>query len=98
MILGFQDKIDIAIDAISNYSNDMWSATWLDQIEYQIYNAIVINDRTILSYFKPYQISVMRNLIENNIWIYYDKDINCPVAKNLDFIFKDKFPIRNGAD
>jgi len=98
MTLGFQDIIDITIDSIAGYSEEMYSASWFNNIEHSIYVAIIQNNRFILDQFKPYQIQAMKELIQMNNWICYDYDISMPVVRPLDYIMMDKVAIKHGAD
>jgi hypothetical protein len=98
MTLGFQDLVDITIDAISDYSESAFSASWLSDIENIIYIAIVQNDLRVLNYFKPYQVFAMKELLARKYWIYYEHDIDMPCVRPLDYIFKDKIAIKNGSD
>jgi hypothetical protein len=98
MTIGFQDKVDITIDAIEQYSQDNYEASWLNNIEHIIYGAIITNDRSVLNYFYPYQISAMKDLLANKYWIMYDNDIQLPVVRTLEEVIADKMPIKSGAD
>jgi len=98
MTLDFQDIVDITIDAISDYSESTYSASWLNDIENIMYIAIVQNNRSILNYFKPYQVAAMKQLLQQKYWIIYDNDIGLPCVKPLDYIFKDKVAMKHGAD
>lgn len=98
MTLGFQDIIDITIDSISAYSEQVYCASWISNIEHSIYMAIIQNDRKILNWFKPYQIGAMKELISMNRWISFDSDISMPIVKPLDYIMMDKVAIKHGAD
>jgi hypothetical protein len=96
--MGFQDLVDITIDSIRDYSENNFSASWMENIQNIIYVALVQNDRNILNYFKPYQTTAMRELLGMGYWIYWDEDINVPVVRPLSYIFKDKVAIKHGAD
>lgn len=98
MTIGFQDKVDISIDAIKQYSEETYAASWLVNIEYIIYCALMTNDRHVLRNFKPYQIAAMKDLIAQQYWIMYDTDIDMHVVRSLQQVVCDNIPIKNGAD
>lgn len=98
MTIGFQDKVDISVDAIKQYSEEAYAASWLVNIEYIMYCALMTNDRHVLRNFKPYQIAAMKDLIAQQYWIVYDNDIDMPVVRTLQQVISDKIPIKNGAD
>jgi hypothetical protein len=98
MTMDFQDTVDITIDAMQDYSQEIYAASWLVNLEKIIYFAIVQNNRNVLNYFKPYQVAAMRELIDKRYWVVFDTDISFPVVKPLDYIFADNTPIKNGAD
>jgi len=93
---------DVAVDAISDYSEDHMSAYWFINIENHILRCILENDKYILSYFKPYQITVLRELIHRNMWIKWSTKEGKPVLSSdpIHAIrgFDDSKPIPSGAD
>jgi hypothetical protein len=98
MTIGFQDKVDISVDAIKQFSEELYAASWLNNVEHIVYCAIMTNDRNVLNFFRPYQVSAMKDLIAQKYWIMYDADIELPVVRMLDQVIADKIPIKNGAD
>lgn len=92
---------DIVVDAISQYSEEHMSAHWFINIEYGILNKVVENDPYILSYFKNYQISAMRELIRRELWVKWSNDgypvlSPDPIYKLI--IWDDTKPTPCGAD
>lgn len=69
-------------DAINKYSEDHYSAAWLDGIENRILD-IIENDPNAASLFRDYQIAAMRELISRGYWIKYDDTIGRNVLSRL---------------
>jgi len=93
---------DVAVDAISKYSEDHTAAYWFINIEDHVLRGILQNDQYMLSCFKPYQITVMKELIHRNMWIKWSEKEERPVLSS-DPIYKirgfdDSKPIPSGAD
>lgn len=93
---------DIAVDAISQYSEDHMSAYWFLNIEDHILKSVLENNSYVLNSFRPYQLTVMRELIHRNLWIKWCEVKSRPVLSS-DPIQKyygidDTRPIPQGAD
>lgn len=93
---------DVAVDAISEYSENHMSAHWFINIENTVLRGIMENDKYMMNYFREYQITVMRELIHRNLWVKWCEKKGAPVL-SPDPIhkyrgFDDKRPISQGAD
>lgn len=93
---------DVAVDAISQYSEDHTSAYWFINIEDNILKGIIENDPYKLEYFRPYQITVMRELIHRNLWVRWCSDTCKPILSSDPiqryFGIDDTRPIPQGSD
>ena len=69
-------------DAISKYSEQCYSASWLDGIESRILD-IIENDPSAASIFQDYQIAAMRELISRGYWIKYDEETGRNVLSRI---------------
>jgi hypothetical protein len=93
---------EITTDAIAQYSEHHVSAYWAINIEYVVLRNIIDNNHYILSYFRDYQLSAMRELIRRGLWPKWCEKTNRPVLSS-DPIYKvtiwdDSKPIPCGAD
>jgi len=93
---------EITVDAISQYSEDHSSAYWSINIEHHILNKLMENNPYVLSYFRDYQVSAMRELINRGLWVKWSENDAYPVL-SPDPIYKltvwdDTKPIPCGAD
>ena len=70
-IQNLKQAFDITEDAIRAYSESVYAASWMYNIEDTIRIAIDTNDRSVLSYFKSYQLSAMRTLLWFQYWVVY---------------------------
>lgn len=69
-------------DAISKYSEQCYSAAWLEGIENTVLD-LIENDPNGASLFRDYQIAAMRELISRGYWIRYDEQIGRNVLSRL---------------
>lgn len=93
---------DVTVDAISQYSEDHTSAYWFINIEDSVLRGIIENDPYMMNHFRPYQITVMRELIHRNLWVKWCPDTCKPILSS-DPLQKyrgqdDSKPIPQGAD
>jgi hypothetical protein len=93
---------EVTVDAISLYSEDHTESGWFINIEDTVLRGIVENNPYIVKYFRPYQVTVMRELIHRNLWVRWCEDRGEPILSS-DPIQKyrghdDTKPIPQGAD
>lgn len=93
---------DVTVDAISQYSEDLMSAYWFINIEHTVLRGIVENDSYIINFFRPYQLTAMRELIHRKLWVKWsDKDGRPVLSPDPLYAIQgwdDTVPIPNGAD
>ena len=93
---------DVTVDAISQYSEDLLSAYWFINIENTVLCGIMENDPYMMNYFRPYQLTVMRELIHRNLWVKWCSDSCKPVLSSDPLQnyhgHDDSKPVPQGAD
>lgn len=93
---------EVVSEAISSYSEDLTDTYWFVNIEHTVLRAVTNNDQKCLRYFRPYQLTAMRELIHRNLWVKWsDKDgkpVLSPDPLHANDNFNDSIPIPNGAD
>lgn len=91
---------EIAIDAIAEYSEAFYSSSWLDGIEYEVFNIVKNNQKGQEFFRREYQWKALRTLILVGYWIYYTE--NGPTLKRIQEKYhiehSDIIPLKNGAD
>lgn len=69
-------------DAISKYSEDHYSAAWLNGIENKVLD-IIESEPNAANLFRDYQMAAMRELISRGYWIKYDDEIGRTILSRL---------------
>ncbi len=69
-------------DAVRQFSENTWSAAWLDGVENTVLD-IIENDPDAMGKFRDYQIVAMRELLSRGYWIKWDEELGRPILKRL---------------
>jgi hypothetical protein len=67
---------ELVEDSISNYSQKMYNAGWLVDVEYDVLEIIKENKVDPYSFFKEYEILAMKELIDRGYWIQWSDNIS----------------------
>lgn len=70
-------------DAISQYSEDISSASWLSDIEYKVLQMIQDDSENVQYHFREYQISAMKELIKRGYWVKWRDDISTATSNTI---------------
>ena len=70
-------------DAISQYSEDISSASWMSDIEYKVLQMIQDDSQNVQYHFREYQISAMKELIKRGYWVKWRDDISTATSNTI---------------
>lgn len=70
-------------DAISQYSEDVSSASWMSDIEYKVLQMIQDDSQNVQYHFREYQISAMKELIKRGYWVKWRDDISTATSNTI---------------
>ena len=70
-------------DAISQYSEDVSSASWMSDIEYKVLQMIQDDSENVQYHFREYQISAMKELIKRGYWVKWRDDISTATSNTI---------------
>ncbi len=93
---------DTTVKAISDYSEEAFSASWLYGIENTIVSGILEKNQDIINCFTNYEIAAMEELVRRGLWVKWSDQLGKPVLSpdplNNYIIWNDSTPIPCGAD
>jgi hypothetical protein len=70
-------------DAISQYSENISSASWLSDIEYKVLEMMQDDSQNVQYHFREYQISAMKELIKRGYWVKWRDDISTATSNTI---------------
>lgn len=85
-------------DAISNYSQNNFAASWFDGIESRVLD-ILENDQNAGEHFTEYQMRAMRELVRRGYWVKWcEYDGSVDQGQSRVMLYRTKGQNKEGAD
>jgi hypothetical protein len=89
--------------AISSYSEVFYASQWKDNIEVEILEGVIDDDPIVVSQFDNDELSAMRELMQEGLWLTYSEQENAVVLTKKFMNRLGDLPINfdnitNGAD
>jgi hypothetical protein len=89
---------EVAIDAISTFSEEYYGAKWLIDIEYYVLDMVKNNEPELESCFTSYEITSMRQMLNHGYWVKWSESNSEASGSIVLFEVLDSIPIKNSAD
>jgi hypothetical protein len=89
---------EVAIDAISRFSEEYYGAKWLIDIEYYVLDMVKNNESELESCFTSYEITSMRQMLNHGYWVKWSESNSEASGSIVLFEVLDSIPIKNSAD
>jgi hypothetical protein len=91
---------EIAIDAITEYSELFYTSKWYSDVEYEVYDIVKNNQKGYEFFRREYQWKALRTLLLIGYWVYWTSDGPrlSRINKHFNINHEDNLPIKNGAD